>query len=71
MDINQFTLKPWENQTFFYKSLVFPKLCHSKHETCRRQILTSEVDPRTVRVKTFLMAVDPYHMYSNESERAI
>ena len=37
---------------------------------CRRQILTTKVDPRTVRVKIFLMAVDPYHRYSNESERA-
>ena len=25
----------------------------------RRQILTSKVDPRTVRVKIFIMAVDP------------
>ena len=27
--------------------------------TLRRQILTSKVDPRTVRVKIFLMVVDP------------
>ena len=26
---------------------------------CRRQILTSEADPRTVREKIFLMALDP------------
>ena len=26
---------------------------------CRHQILTSNVDPRTVRVKTFIMTVDP------------
>ena len=38
--------------------------------TGRRQILTSKVDPRTVRIKIFLLAVDPYHRYSNESERA-
>ena len=37
---------------------------------CRRQILTTKVDPRTVRVKIFLMVVYPYHRYSNESERA-
>ena len=28
-------------------------------DVCRRQILTSKVDPRTVRVKLFIMAVDP------------
>ena len=28
----------------------------------RRQILTSKVNPRTVIVKIFKMAVDPYHM---------
>ena len=28
-------------------------------KVCRRQILTSKVDPRTVRVNKFLMAVDP------------
>ena len=28
------------------------------------------VDPRTVRVKLVIMAVDPYHRYSNKSERA-
>ena len=32
--------------------------------------ISSEVDPRTVRVNIFIMAVDPYHRYSNESERA-
>ena len=37
---------------------------------CRRQILTTKVDPRAVRVQIFLMVVDPSHMYSNESERA-
>ena len=34
-----------------------------------RQILTSKVDPRTVRVKTFPMAVDPWHNYLNEAGR--
>ena len=37
---------------------------------CRRQILTTKVYPRTVRVKIFLMAVDLYNRYSNESEGA-
>ena len=35
-----------------------------------RQNLTSKVDPRTVRLKIFIMTVDLYHRYSNESERA-
>ena len=29
------------------------------HTLCRRQILTSKVDPRTVRIKIFPLAVDP------------
>ena len=33
-------------------------------------ILTSNVDPRTKRVKIDIMAVDLYHRYSNEAERA-
>ena len=37
----------------------------------RRQILTTKVDLRTVKVKKiFVMAVDPYHRYLNDSERA-
>ena len=35
-----------------------------------RQNLTSKVDPRTERIKIFLMTVDPSHRYSNELERA-
>ena len=34
------------------------------------QIRTTKVDPRTVRVKIFLMALTLEHRYSNESERA-
>ena len=30
----------------------------------------TKVNPRTVRVKIFLTALDPKHRYSNESERA-
>ena len=30
---------------------------------CRRQILPPKVDPRTVRIKIFLMAVALYHIY--------
>ena len=28
-------------------------------EVYRRQILTSKIDPRTVRVKIFIIAIDP------------
>ena len=31
----------------------------SESDVCRRQILTTKVDPRTVRVQIFLLAVDP------------
>ena len=31
----------------------------SESDVCKRQILTSKVDPGTVRVKIFIMAVDP------------
>ena len=43
---------------------------HSAGIDFRRQILTTKVHPRTVRVKIFLMVVDPSRGYSNESERA-
>ena len=36
----------------------------------RRQILTSKFDPRTEKVKIFLRAVDPQHMYSNKVQGA-
>ena len=45
------------------------RLQSSESDVCRRQILTTKVDHRTVRVKIFLMAVDPQHRYSNESKR--
>ena len=48
---------------------VRPMLDPPLSDVCRRQILTTKIDPRTVRVKLFVMAVDPYHRYSNESER--
>ena len=34
----------------------------SESDVCRRQILTTKVDPPTVRVKIFLMPVDPYNI---------
>ena len=36
----------------------------------RRQILTYKDDPRTEKIKIFIMVVDPEHWYSNEAERA-
>ena len=38
-------------------------------DVCRRQILTTKVNPRTVGINIFLMAGNPQHRYSNESER--
>ena len=35
----------------------------------RRQRLTSEVDPRTERIKKIIMTVDPQHRYSNEAKK--
>ena len=45
------------------------RLYTSESDVCRRQILTYKDCPRTERIKLFLMAVDPYHRYSNESQR--
>ena len=35
------------------------RLCSSKYDVYRRHILTTKVDPRTVRVQIFIMAVYP------------
>ena len=35
------------------------RLQSSEYDVCRRQILTSKIDPRTVGVKIFIMVVDP------------
>ena len=35
----------------------------------KRQISTSKVNPRTERITIFILAVDPWHRYSNEAER--
>ena len=32
--------------------------------------MTSKVDPQTVKVTIFIMAVDPSHRYSNKAESA-
>ena len=49
--------------TTLAKRLVFPGMTrvnpYSAGIDCGRQILTIKVYPRTVRVKLFLMAVDP------------
>ena len=42
----------------------------SLSDVCRGQILAYKINPRTEGVKIFLVAVDPYHRYSNEAERA-
>ena len=47
---------------------VFLKL--SRQNLTSVDVLTTKVDLRTVRVKILLMAVDPLHRYSNETERA-
>ena len=39
----------------------------SESDFCRRQILTSKVDPRTVKIK---IIVAPSHRYLNEAEKA-
>ena len=39
---------------------MFAGISSHVHVSFRRQTLTSKVDPRTVRVKLFLMAVDHY-----------
>ena len=38
------------------------RLSTSESDVCRRQILTSKVDPRTERVKIFIMVLDPYNI---------
>ena len=53
-------------------SASFEYLCYSfsAGTVFIRQILTYKDGSRTGRIKKSLMVVDPYHMYSNESERA-
>ena len=46
------------------------RLYTSESDVCRRQILTSKVDPRNVKFKIFIIAVDVWHRYSREAERA-
>ena len=55
---------------FTLTSRGMDRLQSSESDVCRRQILQTKVDPHTVRVKIFTMAVDPLHRYSNVSERA-
>ena len=51
----------WFVLNYFSALRVNPwdRLQTSESDVRRRQILTPKVDPRTVRVKIFLMAVDP------------
>ena len=41
----------------------------SASDICRRQILTYKDVPRTERINTFIMAIDPQYTYSNKPER--
>ena len=45
------------------------RLKSSESDVCRRQILTTKIDPRTVIVNIYIMVVHLSHRYSNESER--
>ena len=49
-----FVLKPISLRELSHSSYANDALMH-----LTAQILTTEVDPRTVRVKLFIMAVDP------------
>ena len=54
-------------------SLIFQcgdRLYMSESDVCRRQILTYKDGPRTGRIKTIIMTVDPYHYVFKESDRA-
>ena len=53
--------------TFTIKNMISP---HSAKINFSRQILTTKVDPHTVRVNIVIMVVDPLHRYSNEPETA-
>ena len=47
-------------ETWIYATpAVNPYSAEIESDVYRRQILTTKVDPRTIRVKIFLMAVDP------------
>ena len=55
----------------FALSASFAYLCYVstslESDVYRRQILTSMVDPHTLRVNICIIAIDPQHRYSNES----
>ena len=54
----------------FCQNYCGDRLHTSELDVCRRQALTSTDGPRNERIKIFIMALDPGHKYSNESERA-
>ena len=60
----------WAHIRMYMYIIPWDRLQSTESDVCRRQILTTKVDPRTVRIKIFLIAVDPYHRYANESEWA-
>ena len=46
------------------------RLYTSESDVSRRQILTYKDDRRAERIKFFQMAVEPFHRFSNEADRA-
>ena len=44
------------------------RLYMPESDVCRRQILTYKDDPRTERIKIFIMVLNPSHRYLNEAE---
>ena len=54
----------------FSAGTVFIRQNMTSVDVCRRHILTYKDDPHTEFFLIFLMAVEPYHRYSNQPERA-
>ena len=50
--------------------IVRDRLHTSGSTVCRRQVQTYKDGPYTERIKIFIVVVDTYHAYSNESESA-
>ena len=46
----------------FYKNKITSQAYNAGIDFCRRQIMTTKVDPRAVRVKICLMSADPEHI---------
>ena len=59
-------LDPFSAGTVFIRQ----KMTSVGLDVCRRHILTYKDDPHIEFFLIFLMAVDPYHRYSNQPESA-